>query len=203
MRSGARLSSGVCSQKSPGTFDRPVNSVLLRLHFALVLTIGLLAAGRQEGPADEYQVKAAFLYNFAKFVEWPDDAFASPSNALPLCVLGEDPFGRAIDDVLSGKKVEGRALTLRRLSDARQAKGCRILFVSSSEPRSVLSVLASVNESGVLTVGESNSAVSEGMIINFILEGSKIRFVINTAAAEREKLRFSSRLLSLAIIVKK
>jgi len=174
-----------------------------RLSFALVLTIRLIAAGRQEGPPDEYQVKAAFLYNFAKFVEWPSEAFENPSKSLTICVLGEDPFGRAIDDVISGKKIEQRALTVHRISDARQAKGCRILFVSSSEHRSVLSALAGINESGVLTVGESGSASSEGMIINFILEGGKIRFAINTAAAEREKLRFSSRLLSLAIMVKK
>jgi len=174
-----------------------------RLSFALVLTIRLIAAGRQEGPPDEYQVKAAFLYNFAKFVEWPEEAFQNQSEPLMVCVLGEDPFGRAFDDVVAGKKIDGRALAVRRMSDARQAKGCRMLFVSSSEPKSVLSVLAALNESGVLTVGDSGSAAAGGMIINFILDGGKIRFAINTAAAEREKLRFSSRLLSLAIIVKK
>jgi hypothetical protein len=177
--------------------------VLSRLSFALVLTIRLIAAGRQDGPPDEYQVKAAFLYNFAKFVEWPPEAFENPGGSLVVCVLGADPFGRALDDVVEGKKIDGRALTVRRIADARQAKGCRMLFVSSSERRSVLSVLAGINESGVLTVGESDSATAEGMIINFILEGAKIRFVVNMAAAEREKLRFSSRLLSLAIIVRK
>jgi hypothetical protein len=177
--------------------------MLFRLSFTLVLTVRLITAGHREGPPDEYQVKAAFLYNFAKFVEWPPEAFENPGEPLVVCVLGEDPFGRAIDDVISGKKIEGRALTVRRLSDARQAKGCRILFVGSSERRSVISVLAGINESGVLTVGESGSAASEGMIINFILDGDKIRFAIDTAAAEREKLRLSSRLLSLAIMVKK
>jgi hypothetical protein len=181
--------------------------MLARLSFALVLAlvpmVRLVAAGRPEGPADEYQVKAAFLYNFAKFVEWPGGAFENQSESLVVCVLGEDPFGRALDDIVSGKKIDGRAFTVRRISDPRQAKGCRMLFVSSSEPKGVLSVLANMNESGVLTVGESDSPASEGMIINFILESGKIRFAINTAAAEREKLRFSSRLLSLAIIVKK
>jgi hypothetical protein len=176
--------------------------MLFRLSVTLVLTVQLIA-GHPQGPPDEYQVKAAFLYNFAKFVEWPPEAFGNPSESLPVCVLGEDPFGRALDDVISGKKIEGRALIVRRISDAHQAKGCRILFVSSSERRGVLSILAGINESGVLTVGEADSAASGGMIINFILEGGKIRFAINTAAAEREKLRFSSRLLSLAIVAGK
>jgi YfiR/HmsC-like len=196
--------SGAFSAESHGTFEfAQGNAMLSRLSFALVLTLRLIAGGREEGPPEEYQLKAAFLYNFAKFVEWPAESFENPSEPLTVCVLGEDPFGRALDDVISGKKIEARALSVRRISDARQAKGCRVLFVSSSERRSVLSVLAGLNESGVLTVGESGSASSEGMIINFILEGGKIRFAINTAAAERGKLRFSSRLLSLAIIVKK
>jgi len=177
--------------------------VRARLSIALVLTVRLIAGPRQAGPPDEYQVKAAFLYNFAKFVEWRPEAFENPGDSLVVCVLGEDPFGRALDDVVEGKKIEGRALAVRRISDAHKVRGCRMLFVSASEPKSVVSVLATINEPGILTVGESDSPASAGMIINFILEGGKIRFAINTAAAEREKLRFSSRLLSLAILVKK
>ena len=173
-----------------------------RLSLVLLLTARLLA-GAQGRPPDEYQVKAAFLYNFAKFVEWPPEALGGPNEPLAVCVLGEDPFGAALDDVVSGRKVEGRALSIRRISDARQTHGCRILFVSSSERKRVLSVLAGLNEPGVLTVGESDSATAEGMIINFTLEGGKVRFAINAAAAEREKLRVSSRLLSLASSVKK
>jgi hypothetical protein len=176
--------------------------VRLGLSLALILALRLIAGG-QERPPDEYQVKAAFLYNFAKFVEWPPEAFADPNEPLVVCVLGEDPFGRTLDDAVSGKKIEGRTLAIRRIADARQAKGCRMLFVSSSERKRVLSILASVSESGLLTVGESDSAASDGMIINFTLESGKVRFAINVAAAERERLRFSSRLLSLAISIKK
>jgi len=173
-----------------------------RLSLALFLTIRLTAGG-QVRPPDEYQVKAAFLYNFAKFVEWPAEAFQNPGESLVVCVLGEDPFGRTLEDVVSGKRVDGRALAVRRVSDPRQTQGCRILFVSSSERKRVLSVLAAMDESFVLTVGESDSAVAEGMIVNFALEGGKVRFAINPAAAERKRLRVSSRLLSLAIVVKK
>jgi YfiR/HmsC-like len=172
------------------------------LSLAFVLTIRLIAASPVR-PPDEYQVKAAFLYNFAKFVEWPSEAFESPGQSLVICVLGEDPFGHALEDAVSGRKVDGRAFAIRRISDGRQAHGCRILFVSSSEPRRALSALATLNETGLLTVGESDSATSAGMIVNFILEEGKVHFAINEAAAEREKLRLSSRLLSLAISVKK
>ncbi|MGD1073096.1 MAG: YfiR family protein [Bryobacteraceae bacterium] len=174
----------------------------LRLIPALILTLGLTAAGN-ERPPDEYRVKAAFLFNFAKFVEWPPEAFADPNEALVVCVLGEDPFGHALDELAMGKRIEGRVLAIRRISDAHLAKGCRMLFVSSSEHKRVLSVLDSLGEPGVLTVGESDSATSEGMIISFTLENGKVRFAINVAAAEREKLRLSSRLLSLATRVRK
>jgi hypothetical protein len=171
-----------------------------RLSLAFVLAIRLAAGGR---PPDEYQVKAAFLYNFAKFVEWPAESFVNPGLPLTVCVLGEDPFGGALDEVVSGRNIDGRALAVRRISDPRQAAGCRILFVSSSERKRVLAVIAGLNEPGILTVGESDSATSEGMIINFTLEGGRVRFAINAGAAEREKLRVSSRLLSLASAVKK
>jgi hypothetical protein len=176
--------------------------MLFRVMLATMLGVPLIA-GTPQRPLDEYQVKAAFLYNFAKFVEWPPEAFENPSQAFVFCVLGEDPFGRVLDEVLDGRKIDGRALTVRRISDARRAKGCQILFVSSSEPKSVLVILAGIGDSGRLTVGESDTPAAEGMIIDFTLEGGKIRFVINAAGAEREKLRFSSRLLSLATIVKK
>ncbi len=162
-----------------------------------------LVAGPPQRPLDEYQVKAAFLYNFAKFVEWPPEAFEKPSQAFVFCVLGEDPFGRALDEVLDGRKIGGRASIVRHISDARRAKGCQILFVGSSEPKSVLADLAGIGDFGLLTVGESDTPAAEGMIIDFTLEDGKIRFVINAAGAEREKLRFSSRLLSLATIVRK
>jgi hypothetical protein len=203
-RFSERWWSGACSVRSRGASDEKRGRALRpRLSLALVLTARLIAAAHPDAPPDEYQVKAAFLYNFAKFVEWPEGAFENQSESLEVCVLGNDPFGHALDEAVGGKKIDGRALVVRRFTDPRQAKGCRMLFVSSSEPRSVLSVLGAINESGILTVGESDSATSEGMIINFILEGGKIRFIINTAAAEREKLRFSSRLLSLATIVRK
>jgi YfiR/HmsC-like len=177
-------------------------TVLLRLSLPVLLGLPLIAASSAR-PMDEYQVKAAFLYNFARFVEWPQEAFQDANDPFAICVLGQDPFGRALDDVAAGKKIEGRAVAVRRISEARRANGCRILFVSSSEPKRVLATLASMSERGVLTVGEADNATSEGMIIDLTLEEGKVRFEIHTEAAGREKLRFSSKLLSLATILKK
>jgi len=160
-------------------------------------------AGTQDQKFDEYRVKAAFLYNFAKFIEWPPEVFLNPNDPFVICVLGQDPFGHALDDAVAGKKIEGRAFAIRRIASTRQATACRILFVSSSEPKHVLTALAAMKEPGVLTVGESDSPTAEGMIINLTLQGGKVRFEINMDSGSGEKLRFSSKLLSLATVLKK
>jgi hypothetical protein len=173
------------------------------LSLAFILAAGLMAG--ETDPQDEYQVKAAFLYTFTRFIEWPPEVFAGPSEPFALCVLGKDPFGRALEDMGNGRKFQGRAFAIRRISDPSQTQGCHLLFVSSSERKHVLSALTDMGTPGLLTVGESNSQTAEGMIINFTLEDGKIRFEINinAAAAVREKLRVSSRLLSLAVSLKK
>ena len=192
-----------CSRLQRGTLDHErANAMLSRLSLTIVLSISLVAASLPR-PFDEYHVKAAFLYNFAKFVEWPPGVFQGPNDPFVICVLGRDPFGRALDDVIAGRRIAGRPLTARRVAEAHNAAGCRILFVSASEPEHDLAVLSAMNEAGVLTVGESGSATSEGMIITLTLEGGRVRFAIRTDAADRQKLRFSSLLLSLATVSKK
>jgi hypothetical protein len=175
--------------------------MLSRLSLTILLNCPPIAA-LPPPPTDEYHVKAAFLYNFARFTEWPPDIFQGPEDPFVICVLGRDPFGLALDDVIVGRKISDRKIVVRRFSDARRVAGCRILFVSSSEPKSDLAVLAGMKESGVLTVGESGNATSEGMIINLKLDNGKVRFEIHTDPADREKLRFSSLLLSLASVSK-
>jgi hypothetical protein len=163
------------------------------LSFAAVMG----ATGPPEQPLNEYRVKAAFLYNFAKFVRWPPESFRSPADPIAICILGQDPFGRSLEDTVAGRTVEGRAFIVRHISSVKQAAGCHVLFAGSSERASPL--LAGINTPGVLTVGETGSAASEGAIINFTIEEGRVRFTIDVAAAEREKLRISSRLLTLAV----
>jgi hypothetical protein len=162
-----------------------------------------LAADPPEEPFDEYRVKAAFLYNFAKFVQWPSESFESPTAPFAVCVLGRDPFGRSLEDTVAGRAVEGRPFLVRHISSVKPVTGCHILFIGSMEDKRVAALVAEIKTPGILTVGESESAASAGVIVNFTLEAGKVRFAINAAAAEREKLRISSRLLSLATAVTK
>jgi len=151
----------------------------------------VLAARLVAQQMDEYHVKAAFLYNFARFVDWPAEAFRSPGEPFTICVLGEDPFGRALDDVAAGKTVGGRPVAIRRISDARRIGGCHILFVSSAADQRVLSVLAAEKQFGVLTVGDAGSSISGGVIIGFTMENDKVRFEIDTATADRNGLQIN------------
>src|SRR5216683_4298671 len=151
---------------------------------------------------DEYQVKAAFLYNFAKFVEWPAQAFTGPDEPISICIFGQNPFGRSLDDAVRGKVVEGRAFVVLKLSDFRQSGACKILFISSSERKSVRALLAQVKTGGILTVGETEGFAAEGGVVDFTLDEGRVRIEINVQAAEQQWLRISSKLLSLARIVK-
>jgi len=164
----------------------------------------LLSPSAQAQEAEEYEVKAAFLYNFAKFVEWPSQAFKTPQDPLLVCILGRSPLEQSLEQVLRGKSVEGRRFTFRQVTGAEDAGGCRILFVSSAESKRFRALGGSLKPEGILTVGEAQgfAASGSGGVINFKLEGGRVRFEINVDAAEHAQLQISSKLLSLAQIVK-
>jgi hypothetical protein len=169
---------------------------------ALVVLAGtshILAAG---GAVDEYAVKAAFLLNFAKFVEWPADAFKSAEDPVAICVLGQNPFGSALDDVIRDKTVANRRFAVREVSSAQQAGKCHIVFISASERKRFRSFLDELKGRPILTVGESEEFTPSGGIISLRLIDSRVRIEIDVGAAERAKLRISSKLLSLAEIRK-
>ena len=162
--------------------------------------IGAAAFGQ---PIDEYQVKAAFLFNFAKFVEWPPQAFKGPGDPISICVIGHNPFGSMLEEAVHGKVVEDRPLVVHQLSDPRQVSGCHIVFVSMPERKLLRPILKELSAGGVLTVGETEGFTAEGGVVNFKVEDNRVRFEINMNAAGRQKLRISSKLLSLAQVVKK
>jgi YfiR/HmsC-like len=165
--------------------------------------LGILLSGMCRAQAfNEYQVKAAFLYTFAKFVEWPPHAFHNPSAAVAICVLGEDPFGAFLDDAVKGKTVGDRPLAILRMADLPAGNDCKILFISSSERRRMPAVLASVATAGLLTVGDTAEFATQGGVIGLQLDGERIRLKVNLSAADKAKVRISSRLLSLATILK-
>jgi hypothetical protein len=155
-----------------------------------------LAAGAA-GPG-EYEVKAAFLYNFARFVEWPAPDGAGP---FVVTVLGRDPFGSVLDDTLRGKTVDARRILVRRVSRSEDVGQSQILFICDSEKDRLPEILKSLESAPVLTVGEMSDFAERGGVIRFKVEQDRVRLEINVAAAERSRLRISSQLLKLARIV--
>jgi hypothetical protein len=175
--------------------------MLTRLKFAIVLGATCILGLR--GQIGEYQVKAFFLYNFARYVEWPSESFKTANDPIVICILGQNPFGSALDQAITGKLVEGRRFVVRQTADVPPSGNCHILFVNSSERKRFRSMAGRLKGSGVLSVGETQGFTADGGVINFKLEDGKVRFEIDVDAAGREHLRISSKLLSLAQIAKK
>lgn len=153
-------------------------------------------ASAQSFSSREYEIKAGYLYNFIKYVDWP-----SYGDTITIGVLGYDPFGTALAP-LNGKLVKGRRLVIKHLDSVRDAQQCQIIFVSSSEKQRLQEIFESLRSARVLTVGETQGFADGGGIINFIEENNKIRFEINAEAARRTGLSISSELLKLARLVK-
>jgi hypothetical protein len=177
-------------------------TALSRRWFLWILVLCFLADSVTPVPAqaaDEYHVKALFLYNFAKFVDWPSNMQADP---ICVGVLGDDPFGELLDQTVAGKTVNGRSFVIKRLKRSEDAKACHIVFVSGSEKKRVRPILDGLKNCGVLTVGEIQGFAADGGVINFEIVDSKVRFEVNIDAAERTGLKLSSKLLSLAKIVR-
>lgn len=149
--------------------------------------------------SSEFEVKAAFLYKFASFVEWPHD---TPNLPISICVAGQDPFGGALDRVVQGKTINGREFVIRRLKSGDAGTECHILFVSSSERKRLRVTLDRAQGAAVLTVGDMPEFCQNGGAINFGVSDKRIQLEINPNAAERAGLQLSSRLLSLAKIVR-
>ena len=159
-----------------------------------------LAAVAAAGPlhaqviSEEYRVKAAYLYNFLKYVEWPPEAGAGP---LTICVAGRNPFGAVLRDLVRGEMINGRTVDARIVLEPETA--CHLLFVPEGAP--LRAYLRGVSGRPVLTVGDANSFIEEGGIVRFYLDRGNVRFEINRAAAELAGIRISARLLQLARLV--
>ncbi|MFQ5605162.1 MAG: YfiR family protein [bacterium] len=149
----------------------------------------------------EYQIKAAFLYNFAKFVDWPKEVVEDTTQPLIIGILGRDPFGSDLDEMIAGKTVKGKKIVIKRFDKIEDWEFCHLLFISSSERRRMKKNLAILREFNVLTVGETPDFAVNGGVIRLFNQNNKVRFAINIEAAERSHLKISSRLLNLARIV--
>lgn len=167
----------------------------------LLAVLGTPAAVFGGPTLGEYQAKAAFLYNFTKFVEWPPQVFATPAAPLQICVLGDDPFGASLD-ALAERSTQGRALVIRRVATPGQGAACQILFIAASEEARLPQLLAALAARPVLTVADVPGFAEAGGMINLSVDESRVRMEINVEAAQRAGLRISSQVLRLARIVR-
>lgn len=151
----------------------------------------------------EYQLKAAFLYNFTKFVEWPADRFENETSPIVIGVFGDNPFGDALELAVADRMVNGRPISIRMLTRVDEARSVHVVFVGTESEAGLGELMAAVREAGVLTVGESPQFAALGGIIDFTIEGNRVRFEINQAAGKRAGLRISAQLLKLATTVRR
>ncbi len=165
-----------------------------------VVTVLAGACAAQAKPT-EYQVKAAYLYNFGKFVTWPQ---AQPeSQTFNVCILGRDPFGSELDGVLSNATIGNKKAVAKRITDPSGAEGCHIVFVSSSESGALERILPALNKMHALTVSDMPRFVDHGGMIQFVMDAGRVRFDVNLSAAENSGLNLSSQLLKVASQVKR
>lgn len=185
------------------THARPSRGArLLCLAATLIAVVGrTYGDDTPPGGPSEYQIKAAYLYYLSTFVGWPPETFSRKDDVLVIGVLGDDPFGGILDDTIRGKTVNNKRLVVKRMDSIKEARGCHILFVSSSEQDHLSYILKILDGAAVLTVGDVNQFASRGGQIGFRTEDKKVRFDINVAAVERAGLKISAQLMKLGRIV--
>lgn len=169
-----------------------------------VLLLGAWLVGQPltaAAPLNEYEVKAAFLFQFTRFVEWPPTMFPDAEAPLVVGVLGQDPFGDHLRSAFQGRTAQGRQIVVRHVRHGQQLQQCHLLFVSASEEARIPDLLRTVGTAGVLTVGDSPGFAEAGGAVNFVIEAARVKLEVNMRAAERARIRISSKMLTLARIV--
>jgi hypothetical protein len=170
------------------------------LWFVVLLCFYAIASLAQQVHPTESQVKAAYLFNFGKFVQWPIDHGAS-GDSFELCVLGQDPFGPVLDATVAGESIGARKIAVVRISKLSEAAPCNVLYISGSEGSRLGQILEAARHSGALTVSDIPHFVDHGGIIGFVKQQDRIRFEVNRGAAEDSHLTLSSELLKVAFRV--
>ena len=172
--------------------------------FATVCLIALLLLFSGRGTllastSSEYKLKAAFIYNFAKFVSWPPAAFSGSNDPIILGLIDGDPFGGSIDDALEGKTAQKRQIQVKRIKSIADAKKCHILYINSTQSSRVNEILSALRGNSILTIGEADKFTSIGGIIHFVVHKQRVAFKINNEQAKNVDLAISSQLLKLAV----
>jgi len=167
------------------------------------LLLGLSSMQGQRAKPTEYEVKATYLYNFSRFVEWPAKVTQAQSGSFVICVLGKDPFGAALNTILSDEASSGKSVVAQQIPTVQDAVNCRVLFISSSESTRLKQILTTLGDASVLTVSELPEFTQRGGMVQFVSEGSRVRFEVNLASAEHAGLTLSSELLKVAVNVRR
>jgi len=207
------IDSGLARRLRQNRMD-PLESPLHRLQlpfalrsagwFLFALAAGALfcsIAAAQSDQAREYDVKAAFLFNFTKFVEWPEGSFSDPAAPIVIGIIGDDPFGDSLMRIVAGQTVQGRSIVIRKESFGGDLRRCHVLFISASERQHSAQILASLQDASVLTVSDIDGFAEAGGAMQFVTEENRVRFVVNLYAARQSKLRVSAKLLALARVI--
>ncbi len=167
---------------------------------SILLFVGSLKLSAQTAIPPEYEIKAVFLFNFARFVDWPAKTFPDADAPFVIGVLGEDPFGSYLDETLRGEKVNGRPLAVQRYRRVGEIRACQVLFISRSEADRLEQILASLRGRGILTVGDTDDFAARGGMIRLATEKNKVRMRINLDVVKAANLAISSKLLRVAEI---
>lgn len=166
------------------------------------LLFGIKFLHAQDKPALEYKVKAAFLYNFTRFVNWQPAAFHSPDAPFVIGIIGNDPFGTYIEDIVEGEKVGDRDIIVQRYSDIKEINNCQIIFISISETAKTKEIISSIEHQNILTVSDDEHFLKSGGQLRFFKESNKVRIQINMTAVKKSQLEISSKLLRIAKTLK-
>lgn len=168
---------------------------------SLLAAAGWGVAADKPNTASEYQLKAAFLFNFVKFTEWPPAAFSNATAPLVIGVLGDDPFGRTLDDLVNGEIINGRAIEIKRFPGGDDPNACHVLFISRSEKDRLSRLLEELKQKPVLTVSDLDQFCQQGGMINLALSaGNTVKPEINPDAARSAGVQISSKLLNLPLV---
>jgi len=175
----------------------------MRLLSTLIVAVPLLtvSSARGQKKPTQYQVEATYLYNFSQFVAWPPSP-ATATSSFNICVLGQDPFGSTLANILADETVAGKTVAARRIPTPQEAMTCRVLFISSSESGRLKEILTILRGASVLTVSDLPEFTRHGGMVQFLLADDRVRFEVNLAAAERARLTLSSELLKVATSVR-
>jgi YfiR/HmsC-like len=185
-----------CPKNSPVDFLR---SLRMAVFLSMCLLLPVWRSFAQPAQPTEYQIKAAFLYNFAKFVDWPPAPSTVANSPIVIGILGENVFHDDLENTLHGKTISGHPIQLKPCRSSVEATNCQILFISPSEKSHFEHILHDLQGSNILTVSETDHFIEDGGIVNFVIVGKNVRFQINNDAAKKAGLTISSKLLSLAV----